>query len=93
MTIQTVRSGQSWIIPSESTVGELYRVVRHRGQLTCDCLGFFHRGRCKHVTAVIAAETVRATAPVAPRVVGEVLSPERIVSRARATSLITGGRL
>ncbi len=66
--------------------------VRVEGSVTCDCLGFVHPGRRKHVTAGIAAETVRATVPVEPRSVGEDRSPERIAARARITSLITGGR-
>lgn len=93
MTIQTVRAGKSWIVPSETITGELYRVVRVEGAVTCDCLGFFHRGRCKHVTAVLAAETVRTTVATESRTEGETLSPERIAARKSITSLITGGRL
>ena len=60
MTIVT-RSRNQWMVPSTSQVGVAYLVIRNeRGQLSCDCLGSFHRGVCKHQTAVaekLAAET------------------------------------
>ncbi len=34
---------------SASQPGYLYRVVRERDGWRCDCLGFYHRGYCRHV--------------------------------------------
>lgn len=49
------RSENEWITPSKSTEGGLHLVKRVAGVMTCDCNGFYYRGACCHVTAVVAS--------------------------------------
>lgn len=48
------RGHDEWIVPSETRPGTLYIVKQVAGDLTCDCPGHFHYGRCKHARAVAA---------------------------------------
>lgn len=76
----TTKTGAQWIktrdrttgrplavaIPSASQPGKYHLVTRR----TCDCLGFQHRGRCRHHDALLAElraqdETVLAAAEAA----------------------------
>lgn len=68
MTITTQTPGQQWTVPSRSQPGTLHVIKRVDGVLSCSCLGFIHRGRCAHVTAlsdyVFALEAAAQTSAV-----------------------------
>ena len=63
MTIATQATGRQWIVASESKPGTLYIVRRVDGQITCDCPGNVHHGRCKHAKAVAAMLPAPAADP------------------------------
>jgi transposase len=45
--------GGKWLVPSQSTVGQVYRVTLGEG-LCCDCDDFqLHRQSCKHIIAAV----------------------------------------
>jgi len=80
MTIATMSKAQ-WAVPSQTTSNTLYLVRKVDGSLTCDCDGWFFRGKCKHVTAVAAKLNAERSASK--------LSAE---ARSWGLSALTGGR-
>lgn len=45
---------REWVIQSKSVPGKSYIVrLDHGGKLSCECLGFVYRNRCRHIAEVI----------------------------------------
>jgi hypothetical protein len=66
MTIAVQAAGRQWTVASQTQPGVLYIVRRHNGVTTCDCLGGFHHGRCKHQAAIDAQYPARSVSMLSP---------------------------
>jgi len=65
MTIATQTRGRQWTVASETKPDMLYIVKFVNGQYSCDCLGHYHYGHCKHA-AEIAAREARPASKLSP---------------------------
>lgn len=80
MTIAVQTAGKQWTVASETKPDTLYIVIRTDAGYTCDCLGFYHHGHCKHATALAAREARPYTSRVSPE------------TQSWALGVLTGGR-
>ena len=51
---QIILGGNGALVASKSMPGTWYAIRPQSGILTCECRGFTHRGKCRHVEAVKA---------------------------------------
>lgn len=65
----TLASGTAfYLVSSSSEVGRSHVVTCQPGHLTCDCRGFFYRGKCAHIALVDQELANDETAVVLPPV-------------------------
>ncbi len=96
MMVQTISRDREYIVASETKAGVFYRVVVNGQYITCDCLGNYHCGHCKHadlIRAKMVADEERAIR-LAER---ERADLERInrehAARRAALTMLAGGNL
>jgi len=63
MTIATQSTGRQWAVASETRPNVLYVVKQVNGYYSCDCLGHYSHGRCKHADAVRKSQPAPAADP------------------------------
>ena len=56
MVIAPQTPGRQWVVASETRANVLYVVKLVNGYYSCDCLGHYSHGHCKHADAVRKAQ-------------------------------------